>query len=62
MLLDNGTDPTSIPANAANFTMNTALAPGAAYNIDVGTQPYGIDLRCTVTDATGVAAANVAGV
>ncbi len=51
MLLNNGTDATTIAANATTFTMNTGLANGAAYAIMVKSSPDGI--RCAVTSGTG---------
>lgn len=46
VLLDNAVDPTSIAANATQFSMATGIAYGSAYDVTVGTQPYGIDLDC----------------
>lgn len=61
VLQDNGGDPTPISANAAQFTMNTGVAYGAAYAITVQTQPAG--LVCSVSNATGtVGAADVSNV
>lgn len=58
VLLDNGGDATTINANAQQFTMNTALADGAAYDVTVQTEPMG--LACTVNNGAGtVGAADV---
>jgi uncharacterized repeat protein (TIGR03803 family) len=51
VLLNNGGDPTTISANAAQFTMNTGVAYGAAYAITVQTPPAG--LVCSVSNGTG---------
>ena len=60
VLLNNGEDPTPVPANATQFSMHTKLPPGAAgYNITVGTQPYGSALACTIADASGTAGSDV---
>jgi uncharacterized repeat protein (TIGR03803 family) len=61
VLQNNGTDDTSIPANAIGFTMGDGLVSGSGYNITVETQPSG--LACTVTNGTGtVASQNVGNV
>jgi uncharacterized repeat protein (TIGR03803 family) len=61
VLQNNGTDNTSIPANAIGFTMGGGLVSGNSYNITVETQPSG--LACTVTNGTGtVASQNVGNV
>jgi sugar lactone lactonase YvrE len=59
VLLNNGEDPTTIPANATQFSMHTTLSPGAGYNITVGKQPYGITLACTIANASGTTSSNV---
>ncbi len=59
MLLNNDADATSIPANAAQFTMHTDVAYGLPYDVAVGTQPYGISLACTPSSNSGTASANV---
>jgi uncharacterized repeat protein (TIGR03803 family) len=51
VLLDNGADATSLNANAAQFTLNTGVAYGAAYVISVQTPPTG--LVCSVSNGTG---------
>ncbi len=60
VLLDNNADATGIAANATQFTMHTALASGATYDITVGTQPYGISLACTPSSGSGAVSGNVA--
>ena len=59
VLLDNAADPTSIPANATQFSMHTGIAYGGAYDVTVGTQPYGIDLACTPSNGSGTATGQV---
>lgn len=61
VLLDNGSDATTISANATQFTMHTGVAQGTPYAITVKTQPGGT--TCTVSGGTGtVATANVTSV
>jgi uncharacterized repeat protein (TIGR03803 family) len=48
VLSNNGGDPTTISANATQFTMNTGVAYGAAYAITVQTPPAG--LVCSVSN------------
>ena len=62
VLLNNGGDATPINAQATTFAMHTAVAPGSAYDISVGTQPYGITLNCTVSNASGTVESNVTSV
>lgn len=50
LVLANGTDTVPVAANAASFTLPTAVAVGATYTVTVQTQPIG--LMCTVTDGT----------
>jgi uncharacterized repeat protein (TIGR03803 family) len=58
VLLDNGGDPTTISANAAQFTMNTGVAYGGAYAITVQTPPKG--LVCSLSNgASTMGAADV---
>jgi hypothetical protein len=58
LVLANGTDVTpSLGASASVFTMPTAVASGATYNIVVRTQPAG--QLCTVTSGSGTVATNV---
>jgi len=52
VLLDNGGDPTTISANATEFTMNTGVAYGGAYAITLQSQP--LNLNCSVTNGTGI--------
>jgi sugar lactone lactonase YvrE len=59
VLLDNAADPTSIAANASQFSMNTGIADGGAYDVTVGTQPYGVDLACTPSNGSGTATGQV---
>ena len=59
VLQNNGTDNTSVPANAMGFTMNTGLISGSSYDITVETQPSG--LACTVTNGTGTIASQDVG-
>jgi hypothetical protein len=62
VLLNNGDDPTGIAANASAFSMQSGEATGSDYSISVGTQPYGIDLGCTLTAGSGTANADVSNV
>jgi uncharacterized repeat protein (TIGR03803 family) len=55
VLLDNGGDPISVSANAAQFTMPTGVAYGSAYAITVQSEPTG--LVCSVANASGVMSA-----
>jgi 6-phosphogluconolactonase (cycloisomerase 2 family)/alpha-tubulin suppressor-like RCC1 family protein len=56
VLRNNGGDDLAVPANATNFTFNTAIAAGAPYNVSVQTQPAG--QTCTVQNATATGTAN----
>ena len=61
VLLNNGSDATTIHANATQFTMNTGVTTGGSYAITVQTQPTGA--TCTVASGTGtVGAADVTSV
>ncbi len=60
VLQDNGTDNTSVAANATQFSMPTAVAYGGTYDITVLTQPAG--QTCSVTDGSGPATAPVTSV
>ena len=51
LVLSDGSDTYTVPANATNFTMPTALAYGSGYTVSVQTQPQG--LTCTVSGGTG---------
>jgi hypothetical protein len=62
MLLNDGGDATRISAKATTFTMQTAVSAGSAYNISVGTDPYGITLNCAVNNGSGTARSNVTSV
>jgi hypothetical protein len=55
LVLSDGTDTYSVPANATRFTMPTAVAYGSSYAVSVKIQPAG--LTCTVSDATGTMSA-----
>ncbi|HRO59149.1 MAG TPA: NHL repeat-containing protein, partial [Burkholderiaceae bacterium] len=57
VLANNGGDLLSVAANAASFTMPTAMPAGAAYAITVHSQPA--DRQCTVTQGSGTMPANV---
>ena len=62
VLLNNGGDPTIISAGATSFTMNTLVAAGSSYAISVGTQPYGISIGCTISNASGTVITDVTAV
>ena len=51
LVLSDGSNTYSVPANATNFTMPTAVAYGSRYTVSVETQPAG--LTCTVSGGTG---------
>jgi N-acetylneuraminic acid mutarotase len=51
LVLTNGSDTLSVPANAGSFTMPTRLTTGAAYAVTVKTQPPA--LRCLVSGGIG---------
>jgi uncharacterized repeat protein (TIGR03803 family) len=55
VLLDNNGDPTTIDANATQFTMNTGVAYGAGYDVTVQSEPTG--LVCTVSNGSGTVGA-----
>jgi 6-phosphogluconolactonase (cycloisomerase 2 family) len=58
VLLDNGGDNLTVPANATSFTFATKVAAGGAYAVTVKTQPA--SQTCTVTMGSGmVVASNV---
>ena len=62
VLQNNGGDSLTITANGA-FTFKTAVTgPTDAYKVTVLTQPTGPNQICTVTNGSGVAAANVTNV
>jgi len=56
LVLSEGSDTYSVPANATNFTMPAALADGSSYRVSVQTQPAG--LTCTVSRGTGTVSAS----
>ncbi|HEY4342692.1 MAG TPA: choice-of-anchor tandem repeat GloVer-containing protein [Steroidobacteraceae bacterium] len=59
VLLNNGADPTSVNAGAAQFTMNAPVTSGDTYSVTIETQPVGE--TCAVTNAAGTdVLANVA--
>lgn len=62
VLLDNAADATSIAANATQFSMHTGIAYGGAYDVTVGTQPYGIDLACAPSSGSGTATGPVSNI
>jgi RNase P/RNase MRP subunit p29 len=51
LVLSDGSDTFSVPANGTNFTMPTAVAHGSSYRVSVQTQPAG--LTCTVSGGAG---------
>ena len=51
LVLSDGSNTYSVPVNATNFTMPTAVAYGSRYTIGVETQPAG--LTCTISGGTG---------
>jgi hypothetical protein len=51
LVLSDGTDTYSVPADATKFTMPTAIADGSRYTVGVQTQPAG--LTCTVGGGMG---------
>src|SRR6185312_10645525 len=59
VLLNNGSDSTTLNNGATSFAMPTAVAYGASYDITVGTQPYGVNLACTPSNNTSIATADV---
>ena len=56
VLLDNGGDATTVPANANAFAMNTSLAAGAAYDVTVQSSPAWH--QCSVADGSGTVGSN----
>jgi len=61
ILQDNGGDSLTITANGA-FTFKTAVTGADVYAVTVVTQPVNPNQICTVTNGSGVAAANVTNV
>jgi hypothetical protein len=61
LVLANGTDTVTVPANATSFMLPTPVAFSSSYAVVVKTQPTG--LTCTVSNGTGIMpAANVTNV
>ena len=56
LVLSDASDTYLVPANAANFTMPTAVAYGSGYTVSVQRQPAG--LTCTVSGGTGTMSAS----
>jgi hypothetical protein len=56
LVLANGTDTVTVPANATSFTMPAAVAFSSPYAVTVMTQPIG--LTCTVSNGSGTMPAN----
>lgn len=59
LLLDNGTDQLPVSVNGS-FTFNTSILAGSSYNVTVSRQPF--NEKCTVTNGSGTANANVTNV
>jgi len=51
LVLVNGSDTLSVPANSTSFTMPTSIAFGSAYAVTVQTQPA--NFTCTVSNGSG---------
>lgn len=51
LVLVNGSDTLSVPANATNFTMPTAVANGSSYDVTATTHP--VATNCSVVDGVG---------
>ena len=51
LVLANGTDSVTVPANATSFTLPTAVAYESSYAVTVATQPAGV--TCTVSAGSG---------
>lgn len=51
LVLSNGTDTVSVPADSSAFLMPTAVAENASYHVIVSSQPQG--LYCVVTNGSG---------
>jgi hypothetical protein len=56
LVLSDGSEDYSVPVNAADFTMPTAVAYGSGYAVRVQTHPA--SLTCTVSGGTGTMPAN----
>jgi hypothetical protein len=61
VLQDNGTDDFTVTGNGT-FTFATAVAAGTSYSVSIKTQPTNPTQTCSVSNATGVANANVTNV
>ncbi len=53
VLTDNGVDTLSVAAGATSFTFGTKVLSGAAFDVEVGTNPTGPSQSCTVAGNTG---------
>ncbi|KTD67464.1 transmembrane protein, partial [Legionella santicrucis] len=51
ILLNNGSDNLSVPANATSFQFSTLIAAGGSYSVTIQQQPTG--LTCTIDNASG---------
>jgi uncharacterized repeat protein (TIGR03803 family) len=51
LVLANGNDTLNVPATMTTFTMPTAVASGATYNVVVRSHP--VNVRCTVSNGSG---------
>ncbi|HEY2511421.1 MAG TPA: hypothetical protein VGI39_11220, partial [Polyangiaceae bacterium] len=56
VLTDNGGDAITLGAGATSFTFPAAVTSGAAFNVQVRTQPSGPTQRCTVSGGNGTVA------
>jgi len=55
--LNNGNDSLTVPANSTSFTMPTAVAKNASYNVTISHEPIGF--TCLVSNGSGTMPANV---
>ncbi|RZT06244.1 Sugar lactone lactonase YvrE [Duganella sp. CF402] len=63
LTLASGADKLSIAAAATSFTLPTALAAGASYDVRIGSQPPRFTQRCAVANGSGaIGSANVSNV
>jgi hypothetical protein len=60
VLVNNGGNALSVPANATSFTFTTALVAGSSYDVTVSSQPSG--QTCTVAGGSGTANADITSV
>lgn len=58
LVVSNGSDRVTLNADGA-FAFNTAVVSGARYNVVIDAAPIGPVQRCSVTNGSGVATANV---